>query len=402
VTRIGKSRGLIGVGLFVCLPTLAQAAPKAAPAASSAPSTATSAAFPAPATSAAPVAPAPTPPAPSTTPVAPGATPSAAPTDAATPQAPPADAAAPAAPPPGAAPAAEEEEEAPAPRRKHKKKHRRHHVDEDRDEDEDEDEDEDSDDDDRRAQREERRQRHREGWHARDTTFIVSAERLTTLAYWTVSENEPAQSNGFGGVISGTKRDTSGVDVSFLGNAPLGNVHNIPRLGFDGRLPNGLTLGGSLSYIVSSSDTETADTSSSSSSTSRTFENPTQAVFLMGARIGVLFEASRYVSLWLRGGGTRLSVSADSKIFDNNSGTQTNFTHTETTTLYTINLEPQVVITPIAHVGVTLGVNLDICASGTKKQTSDIPANLPTASNTEEHDLSASSYGASAGLIALF
>jgi hypothetical protein len=361
------------------LPTLALAAPKAAPAAGGAPSTTATGVgggATAPATSAAPTDVPPAPPAPPADGTAPPAD--------APPPAPPADAAPPAA---DGGPRVQwrSEDDGSAPRKHKKKKKRRHAEDEEQGE-----EDAEGEDDHWAPVDEEEGAGESGGWHASQTHFILSAERLTTITGWSATETLPNGTfNPNTGTTSSGDVDTSGTDVSFLGGGLSRNIYAVPRLGFDGRFSNGLTLGGSISYLVQNSKRET-QSGTNGSTISR--DAPTATVFVFAPRIGVLFEASPKVSVWLRGGLTRVSYSLEDDTPTGTSGATT--TSTDTTTVLAVTAEPMLVFTPVPHIGITLAGTLDFGASGSEETT--------TGSMSESHDYKASSYGVNAGIAALF
>jgi hypothetical protein len=330
----------------------------------------------APATSAAPAA------APSDAPPAPPVPPA----DSA---APPADAAPPAPPADAAPPAAEggprvrwtSEGEEPAPRKHKKKKKKRRHVEEDEGEEVDGE-------DDHWAPVDEGEEAGESGsWHASKTRFILSAERLTTITGWSVTETRPSATFSNGSVSSTTDDfETSGTDVSFLGAGSSFDPYAVPRLGFDGRFSNGFTLGGSLSYLVRSTK---ADVASGTNGTKVNQDGPTNTIFVFAPRLGVFFEASPNVSVWLRGGITRVAVSQEVD-GSSNAGVTTSSV-TDTYTFLAVTAEPMLVFTPVPHVGITLSGTLDFGASGTRETT-----------GRDDRDVKASSYGVNAGLVALF
>jgi hypothetical protein len=187
---------------------------------------------------------------------------------------------------------------------------------------------------------------------------------------------------------SGSSSERSGTDVSFLGSGGVTrNAFGVPRIALDGMFNSGLTLGGSLSYIVTSGKNESTLGGIKSS-----VDAPTSSIFILAPRIGVMMPASPTVGVWLRGGITRISVSTDSPLFDPQTGAPLTGTVTSTTTLVDLTLDPQLVISPVPHVGITLGVALDIGVSGT----SEISGSSVTG------DIKSSSYGVTGGLVAVF
>lgn len=229
-------------------------------------------------------------------------------------------------------------------------------------------------------------------WHAGQTSFILSAERLTTISGWSTTETVPTTTfPGPSGSSATSSEDfeRSGTDVSFLGAGLSRNLYAIPRLSLDGRFSNGFTIGGSLSYIVQSGKHDTAGTASGSK---MSVDDPTATYFLFAPRVGVMFEASPTVSVWLRGGITRVSASLEDTGTNPNTGASTSAS--ETLTVLAVTADPQLVFTPIPHVGILLGATLDIGASGTDETN--------FGGTSESHDYKASSYGVNAGLAALF
>jgi hypothetical protein len=181
--------------------------------------------------------------------------------------------------------------------------------------------------------------------------------------------------------------NTSGSDVSLLGSSGKSlNVFGVPRLAFDGMFQNGLTLGGSLSYLVVSGKTETSTLVSGT----RSQDEPTNAIFILAPRAGVVIAASKLLGVWLRGGFSRISQATDRKVVDAFSGAIVKTT--STATLVNLTLDPQLLINPVPHVGITLGALLDIGLGGSRE--------LSTSTSTS--DLTASSYGVTTGLVAIF
>jgi hypothetical protein len=219
---------------------------------------------------------------------------------------------------------------------------------------------------------------------------MLSAERVTNILGWSVTRT--ATIPGFNQSFTSDTQvelERSGTDVSFLGSgANSANVFSVPRVGFDGMFENGLTLGGSLSYLVSSGKHDVLDFET----TKRSQGDPTNSIFILAPRVGVVIEASPTVGVWLRGGISRISLSTESNNVDIDTGEPLTTTSTSTVTLVDLTLDPQLVIAPLPHVGITLGALLDIGVGGTAE----------TSGSTTTSDVTASSYGVSGGLVAIF
>jgi hypothetical protein len=224
-------------------------------------------------------------------------------------------------------------------------------------------------------------------WRLVGPHFLLGVERITNVLSWSTKQTvELSNFNTFGPTTIELER--SGTDVSFLGSGgPSTNVFGIPRLTLDGMFGNGLTLGGSISYMTVSGKHETVSGNANKSNV----DDPTSSVFIFAPRVGVVIAASPTVGIWLRGGISRISASTDSQSVDN-SGQPLGGTVTTTLTLVDVTLDPQLIITPVPHVGITLGALLDIGASGTLEQTG----------STSSMDVTASSYGITGGLVAIF
>jgi len=225
-----------------------------------------------------------------------------------------------------------------------------------------------------------------EPWQLVAPHFLVGVERITNWLAWDESETFQLSPQSGGGTKN-AETLSSGTDVSFLGSgAPSRNVFGVPRLAFDGMFASGFTLGGSLSYMTVSGKTQ-APTGTGGQLVR---DDPTSSIFVLAARAGVVLPASKLVGIWLRGGFSRISRSTDFKIADPGVGITT--TIVTTSTLVNVTLDPQLIINPFPHVGITFGALLDIPLGGSVESTSFAAT----------HDLTASSYGATSGLLAIF
>lgn len=232
-------------------------------------------------------------------------------------------------------------------------------------------------------------------WRLVSSHFMLSAERLTNLLSWSITDTVtvPRVTQSFNGPQTSESKvelERSGTDASFLGSGGASlNVFSVPRVGFDGMFENGLTLGGSLSYLVTSGKHDVFDFDST---TKRSENDPGNSIFILAPRVGMMIPASPTVGIWLRGGISRISLSSETNNVDFDTGEPLTSTSTSTVTLVNLTLDPQLVIAPVPHVGITLGALLDIGVSGTAE----------TSGSTTTSDVKASSYGVSGGLVAIF
>jgi hypothetical protein len=244
-----------------------------------------------------------------------------------------------------------------------------------------------------------------ETWHLVGPHFLLSAERVTNALSWSIDETIAVPSFNGNGADTNIELKRSGTDVSFLGSGNSPNVFSVPRIGFDGMFASGVTLGGSLSYLVTSGDHENPIISTNTISTTQkeTLEDPTTAIFVFAPRLGVMLKATPKVGVWLRGGVSRISISTESRAIDPQTGEQLATTNTSTTTLVNVTLDPQLVISPVPHVGLTVGALFDIGISGTTEESNSAVTSGTTSGTTSvSHDITASSYGITGGLVAIF
>jgi hypothetical protein len=229
-----------------------------------------------------------------------------------------------------------------------------------------------------------------ERWRLVGPHFLLGVERITNVLSWSVTENAQVTSanNNFGSSPTTVELKRSGTDVSFLGSGGIStNVFGVPRVALDAMLGNGFTLGGSLSYMTFDTEHEVSD-----GTTKASRDDGSASVFIFAPRIGVMIPTSPFVGIWLRAGVSRIAVSSEANLFSSVSGQQVTSTVTSTQTLVDLTLDPQLVINPVPHVGITLGALLDIGVSGT----------FETSGTGPTQDVTASSYGVTGGLVAIF
>jgi hypothetical protein len=232
-----------------------------------------------------------------------------------------------------------------------------------------------------------------EHWRLIGPHVLIGAERLTNVLTWTHTRNVSLEGSSFG--PNNIDLERAGTDVSFLGSGGVSaNVFGIPRLAIDGMFANGFTLGGSLSYMVTSGEHEYVEFNGSSNSgtTKSKVQDPASSVFILAPRLGVMIPASPFVAVWLRGGISRISISTEQQLFDIDTGAALTSTVTNTDTLVNLTLDPQLVITPVPRVGITFGALLDIGVGGTSE----------TSVSSTVHDIKESAYGVTGGLVAIF
>ena len=204
-------------------------------------------------------------------------------------------------------------------------------------------------------------------WDASYASFVLSAESLFGIAHTRQVIEVKLSSQ------QQTETD-SGPSLHFLRGASFLDPFGAARLGFDGVIGPGFTLGGSIGYSM-------ADLTSRESDGSSDGVKLTELVLV--PRIGFLLAPSRYVGVWLRAGVGYASLDLDS----NASGSAT---------FYGVDfvLDPMLVFTPIPHVALLLGPSINVGVAGSQ----DVP-NAPAGASISNRW---SSYGVSGGIALLF
>jgi hypothetical protein len=226
-------------------------------------------------------------------------------------------------------------------------------------------------------------------WRLAGSHFVLSAERLTSILAWNRKSTTEVDGSGSSGAKKTVETTISGTNVHLLGASGSANPFAAPRIGFDYVSEGGFTLGGTLGYMVTSSKVESSESDSSNTSSA---DSPTVDLFLFAPRVGVFIEVAPNVALWLRGGVTRAVASSELEgVPDGDGGTMTLST---TQSFWDLTLDPQLVVSPAPYFGLTVGLSLDIGVSGKQEQ--------ELGTTTIEDDVTASSYGVTAGVVGLF
>ncbi|MEZ4221914.1 MAG: hypothetical protein R3B13_13360 [Polyangiaceae bacterium] len=166
-------------------------------------------------------------------------------------------------------------------------------------------------------------------------TFAVGAERLFGFAHTTIKTeiDTPA-----GTAESDTTSDT----FFFLGSID-GTPWVAPRIGFDYFIIDSLSLGGSLTYV---SDSRETDNTQPNGNTNRGPDVDDSAI-LFAPRVGYAYMFSEVVGIWPRGG---LSYVSGKHKEDDNEDSFHNLA---------LSLEAMLVIAPVPHAGFLVGPTLD-------------------------------------------
>jgi hypothetical protein len=215
--------------------------------------------------------------------------------------------------------------------------------------------------------------------------FIIGGNRLFQLfAFDDVSQGSLV---GVGGDVTSITDSSTSTTISLLygsnGNATSNGstgdpFFTVPRVGFDYVLVPNVTVGADMILVFTLGGHSTVETDTSDGkSNSVTTPNPGVTGFGIAPRGGYILPLTDMFSLWLRGGFSYYT--ATSKVSNTNAA---GVTTTDSTNVdqFALDLEPQIVFTPIPHVGFTAGVTADIPLTGGISGTATTGGNSATAS----------------------
>jgi hypothetical protein len=189
--------------------------------------------------------------------------------------------------------------------------------------------------------------------------------------------------------VSGQEQTTTTTYTGFsilgrgLGIDPL---YNTPRLGVDYFVIDGLSLGGSITYMTTSTKDE---------SPVRTRDGPTYSAFVFAPRVGYALMFNDFVGIWPRAGITYYNAKIETESTNTVNGVTTTSTTTNKLDGIALTAEVPLILSPAPHVALTLGPTLDFPLSGTTKHTN-------SAGVSESHDETLMEFGFQAGLLAWF
>lgn len=220
--------------------------------------------------------------------------------------------------------------------------------------------------------------------------LILSADRLMPLFSWTSTSVEFTDNANVK-----HKETNSGTSMSFLwGNDRdvAFKVHTVPRVGFDFTIIDRLTLGGSVAVAFGlGGSTTTTTTAPNGNSVEQKADSPNTTVVGVQPRVGYILPIGDVLALWLRGGFAFYSVS--SKTSDtNNQGVE--ITQKDSGTLFSLDLDPQLMIVPMEHFFINVGPLINFPLAGSLDHTTSGGGTTVTTSN----DLTQWHIGISAGL----
>ena len=197
-------------------------------------------------------------------------------------------------------------------------------------------------------------------------TFAIGVDRI----FGYVSDSQSYESAAVAGV-PGSKYETTVSEFSFLGRAAGILVAQVPRLSFDAFLGPGVSFGGSIMYEHFSTTNKVAGVEDP--------DKPSTGIWLISPRVGFAHMFTPEVGIWPRAGIMYAHTSSDSSSTNVATGVVTKNSDTVGTLYYTMDVN--LVVTPVPHIGFTIGPTLDYLLSYSSSRTP--PATSPSTNQKE-------------------
>jgi hypothetical protein len=229
--------------------------------------------------------------------------------------------------------------------------------------------------------------------------FIVSADRLVPVfSFVSVSQTIPGvPAPGLNKVVETNSQTAFSLLLGGTpGAPPEATFFTFPRLGLDYVVVPRITIGGDLLFYATLGGNSTTETDfANGASRSVTVSAPSTLVFGVAPRGGYILPLSDLFSLWLRGGFSFYTASTKTQ-----NGTGNNaMTTSNNTNQLALDLDPQIVVTPLPHIGITAGLTADIPIAGGHSVTVETP---PNPSVTNSAGSSIFYFGAELGILVWF
>jgi hypothetical protein len=226
--------------------------------------------------------------------------------------------------------------------------------------------------------------------------FILSADRLVPIIAFTQNRTNDNNDN------PNTVTTFNGSSISLLwgnnavsGGGVIGGGNptffTTPRVGFDYVVIPNLTIGGDLYVFFTLGQSRTTTTGDRSVS----IDQPSGNAFGFAPRVGYIIGLSEPLSIWLRGGFSF-----------NHAGTSQNVNgcnndNTTSVNLVGLDIDPQLVISPIPHFAFTVGPAIDFGFAG-GASSSTITGQACNVTTTVSEGYTAYNFGITGGLLGWF
>ncbi len=194
--------------------------------------------------------------------------------------------------------------------------------------------------------------------------LIVSADRLLPWVSYSSQTVTATQ-----GDVTTKTTDSGGSLAFFVGREPaLGALHTVPRLAVDFTILRNLTLGTSLAFAVGLGGVHREERTSPTvdAKTDRDGRAPQSMMLGFAPRLGYVIHGTPHLAFWARAG---LSFYANSSKSEETSNLGVTSTSRVSDALFSLDVDPLLVWSPIPHVMVMAGPLLNVSLSGSHDTT---------------------------------
>ena len=241
------------------------------------------------------------------------------------------------------------------------------------------------------------------GTFGEEGQFIFGADRLFGLFAYTsnaytntnVNPNQSVTVNGTSMAFFWGTNAVQGATNNPLGNVGSGNpnFYTPPRLGFDYTVIPHLTIGGEvIAFFTLGGSTTTA-----AGNQSQSVGTPSGNTFGIAPRVGYIIGMNETISFWLRGGFSYYN--ANTSVSDNACTGGTSGNDTTNFWDFGLDLDPQVVISPVSHFAFMAGPALDWGFVGNASSTTPKTPNCNQGTTTNTYNYAAVNFSINGGLL---
>jgi hypothetical protein len=227
--------------------------------------------------------------------------------------------------------------------------------------------------------------------------FIFGADRLFSLFAYTQNQFTVSNTNNTATVTGTSMSIFGGLNSVAVGSNAVGGgliagnptFYNVPRLGFDYTIIQGLTLGGEvIAFFTLGGNTSVNNAPNQ--------PNPGGNAFGVAPRVGYIFPLSDVIAIWPRGG-----VSYYDANYSAQNVTFNRCNNTANANVFGLDIDPVLTIAPVNHFAFMVGPTLDWgFAGGASTSTPQVPDCSRTTQQSFSYN--AINFALNAGLLGWF
>jgi hypothetical protein len=194
--------------------------------------------------------------------------------------------------------------------------------------------------------------------------MFITADRLVPFFSYTSTSVTATNNN------TTTTTTTKGSSLVLLlgteGQPAVNSIHTIPRAAVDFTVIDRLTVGGAVVLGFGLGGSTSTEVKQGGNTTTNSNDSPTTTIFGIVPRVGYILPLGDVLAFWPRGGFG--FYTARTKQVTNNGGPGGGtVTDTDSATIFSLDLDPQLAIIPVEHFYFSAGPLVNIPLSGSLK-----------------------------------